>query len=173
VTAIQQSAVADLEAAMRAAGGGAVAVRELPLQAHVDVRGDAAAIGIALPATPNTWIEGPPAVLWLGPDEWLVVGEAAIVDELAIPGALAVTDVSDQRTILELTGPAAGDVLAQGCALDLHPSVFRPGDCAQTLLGRAGVILARHGDGWWILTRRSFAAYTVTWLLDAMTEHAA
>jgi sarcosine oxidase subunit gamma len=178
VTAIQQSAVADLEDAMRAASaatGGAVELRERPFLAHFDVRGDAAAIGVAVPVEPNTWIAGWPSVLWLGPDEWLVVGEpgsqAAL--EAALTGALAVTDVSDQRTVLELSGPAARDVLATGCALDLHPRAFAPGDCAQTLLGRAGVILAQRDEtpAYWIFARRSFAAYMVSWLLDAMTEH--
>ena len=51
------------------------------------------------------------------------------------------TDVSAQRTTLELSAPGARDVLAQGCSLDLHPRAFGPGDCAQTLLARAAVIL--------------------------------
>ena len=29
----------------------------------------------------------------------------------------------------------------KGCSLDLHPRSFRPGQCAQTLLARGGIIL--------------------------------
>ena len=54
-------------------------------------------------------------------------------------------EVSGQRTVLELAGPGALDVLITGCPLDLHPSVFT--GHAQTLLAKTPVILERDGDG--------------------------
>ena len=58
--------------------GGGVVVEHVPFLAQVDVRMDAALVGHApypLPTTPNTaWEDGPRAALWLGPDEWLVLG---------------------------------------------------------------------------------------------------
>ena len=62
-------------------------------------------------------------------------------------------------------GPRARDVLAKGCALDLHPRAFGTGRCAQTLLGRARSILEQLADEpltYGMLVRNSFAAYVAT-----------
>ena len=59
--------------------------------------------------------------------------------------------------------------LAAGCALDLHPRMFRAGCCAQTLLAKVPVILDQL-DGsptFHVLVRASFAAYLADWLVDA------
>lgn len=121
--------------------------------------------------------------LWLGPDEWLVVGppdsrrdlegriREAAADEAA---SVSVTDVSAQRTTLLVAGPRARDLLAHGCALDLHPRAFGTGRCAQTSLGRTQVVLVARDEprgGFWVLVRSSFAGYLTDWLLDAATEY--
>ncbi|SEF67038.1 sarcosine oxidase subunit alpha [Nonomuraea solani] len=114
-----------------------------------------------LPYEPMWEVQGadPGVGLRLGPSWWLVTGDAT-------PGPRWV-DVSDQRTVLELSGPAAHDVLITGCPIDLHPSVF-PGH-AQTLLGRASVILERRSpDTYRIYVRSSFTRYLTEWLLDAL-----
>jgi sarcosine oxidase subunit gamma len=118
------------------------------------------------PTVPNTTarVDGR-QVLWLGPDEWLVVGG----HEDDFGDADAAIDVSANRVCLELTGPGADDVLAQGCSLDLHPSAFAEGACAQTLLARVQVILCRREAGTWqIFVRRSFVPYVRAWLADAL-----
>jgi sarcosine oxidase subunit gamma len=118
-------------------------------------------------------------ILWLGPDEWLIVGEpgstnledelrAAIGDE-----AGGVTDVSAQRTVLTLSGPAAAEVLAHGCAIDLHPQVAPAGTCVQTLLARTGVTIVVRDDSatrFVLLVRASFAQYLAGWLIDAAAD---
>ena len=118
------------------------------------------------PTAPGTAAAvGGRTVLWLGPDEWLVLGGA----EQDYPGAAATVDVSANRVCFELSGMEGEDVLAQGCSLDLHPAVFAPGRCAQTLLARVQVILFRRElDRWWILVRPSFAPYLRAWLEDAV-----
>jgi sarcosine oxidase, subunit gamma len=153
---------------------------------RVDPAGAAAAdvgshLGVDLPTTPSTWVETDTVrVIWLGPDEWLVTSpfrtpqalEAGLRD--AVRGRGAVVDVSGQRTTLWLTGKNARDVLSAGCAIDLHPRVFRPGAAAQTLLGRTGVVLLALDDtatSYHILVRSSFAQYLASWLLDAAIEH--
>ena len=80
-------------------------------------------------------------------------------------------DVSAQRTTLALTGPAVRDVLAGGCAIDLDPRTFGIGDCVQTELAHAPVILLRRDPGFWVLVRASFAAHLADWLLDASVEY--
>jgi sarcosine oxidase, subunit gamma len=158
--------------------GGGVIVEHVPFLTQVDVRVDAAMLGRApypLPTTPNTaWEEGPRAALWLGPDEWLVLGPPGagpdIVGELdgAFDGShRSIVDVSANRVALELSGPRAKEVLSKGCAIDLHPRAWRPGMCAQTMLARAQVILHERSDTTGILVRPSFADYLVDWLIDA------
>ena len=151
-----------------------VTLREVPFLAQVNLRADGAAL--PLPLEPNTVAELAPdrRALWLGPDEWLVIGppgsEAAIEEELRPFGS--VVDVSANRTAIELRGPGARAVLETGCALDLHPRAFGPGRCAQTLVARAQVILEQLDDvpTYRLLVRGSFAGYLATWLLGAISE---
>jgi sarcosine oxidase subunit gamma len=148
-------------------------VRELPFLAQVSVRTQTP--GPSLPTEPNT-VAGDPsrAALWLGPDEWLVVGspgsEGALDAELRSTGA-TVVDVSANRTTLELRGPRARELLEFGCPIDLDPRVFGPGRCAQTLLARANALIWFVADDpepvYRLLVRPSFAAYVAAWLADA------
>ena len=129
-------------------------LREIEIDAQVSVRGEP-------PLAPNT-VAGD--AIWLGPDEWLVLGGRE-QDYADMPAAV---DVSANRVCFELSGEGAEDVLARGCALDLHPSVFPPGRCAQTLVARAQVILYRtEADAFRLLVRPSFADYLRAWLRDA------
>jgi sarcosine oxidase subunit gamma len=140
-----------------------VALAEPELGAQVTVRG---APPPGFPVVPNTTaeLEGR-TVLWLGPDEWLVLGGR----EDDYPAAAAAVDVSASRVALELAGEGAAELLATGCSLDLDPAAFAPGRCAQTLLARAEVILLRRGlDRFWVLVRPSFAPYLRAWLRDAL-----
>ena len=136
-------------------------LHELELDAQLIVRGAPQA---GFPTEPNTAAGG---VLWLGPDEWLVVGGRE--DDYA--DAAAAVDVSANRVCLELSGDDVEDVLAQGCSLDLHPSVFGAGRCAQTLLAKAQVILHRtDASTFRIFVRPSFLPYVRAWLEDAVTS---
>ncbi|MEZ7129997.1 2Fe-2S iron-sulfur cluster-binding protein [Nonomuraea sp. AD125B] len=137
-----ESPAAAFAARFQAASTPAARLREIAFEPMWEVRGADPGMGLAL-----------------GPSWWLVTGNVA-------PGPEWV-DVSDQRTILELSGPAADDVLITGCPLDLHPSVF-PGH-AQTFLGQASVLLERRAaDTYRIHVRSSFTRYLAEWLLDAL-----
>lgn len=163
-------------------------LREVPFLAQINVRANpqdarvsarfAAALGFALPTVPNTVRgDGDAYALWLGPDEWLVVGppgaEAAL--EASARAGLgdtvgSVVDVSANRTAIELWGQEARAALETGCAIDLHPRAFGPGQCVQTLVARAGVILQQLTEEprYRLLVRSSFAAYLAAWLCDAL-----
>jgi sarcosine oxidase, subunit gamma len=150
-------------------GPGAAAVAEL--------------LGVELPTKVSTYAKSADTtVIWLGPDEWLVTDTALTGPELearlraaVTPHGGAAVDVSGQRTNLRLRGSHSRDVLAKGCALDLHPRVFGACAAAESMLGRAGVILlavdGRGGD-YRILVCPSFARYLADWLLDAVAEYA-
>jgi sarcosine oxidase, subunit gamma len=173
------------------ASGGRLALREVPFSAQLDFRANPAdgrvvdsvhkALGFLLPTDPNTAASaGGRSALWLGPDEWLIVGgegEESLLSRV-LHTALgdnfgSVVDVSANRTVVELSGPAARDVLAHGCPVDLHPRQFGTGRCAQTLLAKAQVIIHQVNDGptFHLYVRTSFAWYLAEWLLDATTEY--
>jgi sarcosine oxidase subunit gamma len=155
-----------------------VDLREITLPTQVDLRVDPVApaatrigelLGTPLPVVPNTGTE---AVLWLGPDQWLVFGASEDQLRTALGGTPgSVVDVSANRVVYELSGPAARDVLEQGCAIDLHPRAFGPGRCAQTMLARANVLLHQvdAAPTYRLLVRPSFAGYLTAWLRDAMS----
>ncbi|MPY98042.1 MAG: sarcosine oxidase subunit gamma [Actinophytocola sp.] len=140
-------------------------------------------LGVELPSAPCTFAKGtgphgPVEVCWLGPDEYLVLAQPGLQRTLesALRAAIgdahgAVVDVSAQRTTLTLSGPNARDLLAHGCAVDLHPSVSPTGTCVQTLLAQAGIILLVREAEFVVLVRASFATYLAAWLLDAGTEY--
>jgi sarcosine oxidase, subunit gamma len=148
-------------------------VRELPFLAQISVRTQPP--GFDLPTEPNTVAgDASRAALWLGPDEWLVVGppgsETALETDLRATGA-TVVDVSANRTTLEIRGRGVRELLEFGCPIDLDPRVFGPGRCAQTLLARANVLIWFVADDpepvYRLLVRPSFAAYVAAWLADA------
>jgi len=82
----------------------------------------------------------------------------------------AAVDLSASRVLFELQGSWARDVLASCCALDLHPRVFEAGNCAQTLLAKAPVLLSQVDDAptYRFFVRPSLASYVVSWLLDGI-----
>ena len=153
----QQGALARYAPRMSAVADDRVRLAEQPFPGQMGLRvapGSAAAgrvgeaLGAPLPETPNTVAEaGRRHVMWLGPDEWLVVepagaeGGTEAMLAAALAGEGAAVDLSANRTALILSGPDARAVLAGCCPLDLHPSAFPAGRCGQTLLARAQVII--------------------------------
>lgn len=165
-------------------------VVEEPFARHLQLRIDpdgpladevAQLLGCALPVVNRATRSGPRTVIWLGPDEWLIItdesddGEADL-DQLVRPAGGAVVDVSGQRTTLRLSGPYARPVLAKGCSVDLHRSVTPVNFAVQTTIAHAGVIMIAEdsaGDDLAsrILVRTSFARHLADWLIDAALEY--
>lgn len=180
--------LAEQFAAAEVSGTRAVRIREVPFLTMVGVRalpGSAAAgrietrLGVSLPSACGAVTTGDGlSLLWLSPDEFLVVSDeqrpapltAALVEALqGEPGSA--TDLSANRTTFDLGGPTARDVLEKGCPLDLHPRAFEVGTAYVTLVGSVPVILWKVADELYrILPRSSFADFLGRWLLDAMAE---
>ena len=187
--ATRRSPLADYSdrfAGLSRSSNGRLELRELPFLTQVNLRADPSdpstmqavreGLGLDLPLHPNTAAAaGDRSALWLGPDEWLIVappGHAAAIEEAtqkALAGSGSVVDVSANRTALLVKGTAAGELLAFGCAIDLHARAFGPGRCAQTMLARAQVIIEHMeaGSAFVVYVRASFATYLAEWLLDA------
>ncbi|WP_028223717.1 sarcosine oxidase subunit gamma [Paraburkholderia oxyphila] len=163
------------------------AMRELPFRELVNVRGDlsdpafvdafARVVGCQPPAQPNTVARGNGYdVLWLGPDEWFVRSNAAVqAGELEAKLApafgeayAAAVDVGSGYTVVEIDGARTRELLSRGCPLDLHPRLFREGQCAQSVFFKASIVLIPTGDDRFeIVVRRSFADYFCRIMLDA------
>ena len=190
--AVRRSALADYAdrfAALTASHRGELFIRELPFLSHVNLRVDpkdtglmqrlAAALGLALPVVPNTVATRQDRrALWLGPDEWLLVGpdgqQEALEQALrsGLNGTLgSIVDVSVNRTLLEIRGAKARDLLGHGVAIDLDARFFGASRCAQTLLAKAQVIIeGRDESSFHVYARTSFASYVAGWLLDAAAD---
>ena len=170
------AAYADDMASMASRTGGRVRLEHEPFLTQVSLRLDAslaARVPMPLPLEPNTaWDDGVRAALWLGPDEWLVLGPPGTTGDLVaeLGGALeelhhSLVDVSANRVAFVVGGPDRLEMLASGCTLDLHPRSWRAGTCAQTLFAKAQVILQERGDTTRVLVRPSLAAYVIERLL--------
>jgi sarcosine oxidase subunit gamma len=175
----------------QAPGNAGIFICERAFLGQINLRGDpqdpgfAAAVrevvGIAPPAVPNTVSEAEGhTVYWLGPDEWLILtpGErrAAVESELrnALKGSrVAVTDISGGQILVVVHGEPVRDLLAKGCPLDLHPRAFDIGQCAQSHLAKAPILirLLDRRSSFEIIMSRSFADYLWLWLEDAAAEY--
>ena len=167
--------------------GAAPRIEEKPFRGYLNLRGRAdntaflaavlKVLGCEPPTQANTVVDkGDCRIYWLGPDEWLIVTPAGQQGELrarlqqALAGVFsAVVDNSSGLTSVHITGDNAAALLTTDCPLDLHPSVFKPGQCAQTRLAKAGMTLSPLPDnnGFEVIIRRSFADYLLLWLQDA------
>ena len=173
-----------------AAADAEILLGENPHRCQLNVRGNPAdpdfldavrrAAGVDLPQEPNTVARaGELRALWLGPNEWLLVGPAGRETELApaLAQALAgrhagVTDVSEARTAIRVAGPRARALLAKGCPLDFHPRAFGIGSCAQSGLAGANVTIELIDDRptFEIGVLDSFADHLWRWLEQASTD---
>jgi sarcosine oxidase, subunit gamma len=140
-----------------------------------------AALGLSLPPPINCAARGDNVrALRLGPDEHLLVMARDVLPGVAerLAQALAerhraVVDLSARLFAVEIAGPAVRDVLAAGCPLDLHPSVFGPDRASRTLFGKTEIILdCLADDRFRLLANRSFMPYVRLLLAEASREHA-
>jgi len=191
---LRESPLARFNLAARAThspGSAGVIVRERPFLGHLNLRGNAQdprfvgavsdVLGDGLPIIANTVTDVQGSTMyWLGPDEWLIVtpGERRAAIESDLRKALAsvrvaVTDVSGGQTVLQLHGSRVRDVLAKGCSIDLHPRAFSIGQCAQSHLAKAPVLIGQieNQPYFEIIVRRSFADYLWSWLTTAAAEY--
>lgn len=135
-------------------------------------------LGIALPrdACRSTRHEDA-AVLWLGPDEWLLLDPSGGDDwgpsliERAGDTLCSIVDVSHRQVALGIVGARAEEILASGCALDLSLCTFPIGMCTRTMFAKVEIVLWRTApDRFHIEVWRSFARYTEALLREAEDE---
>ena len=113
---------------------------------------------------------------WNGPRQWLAESAAHHPGELIgrieaalRPHGASTTDLSHARTVLQVSGTAAADLLAKLCPIDVE--VMRTGDSAVTLAGPFNVQLVKTEDEEFRLyVFRSFALAMWEMLRDEAAE---
>jgi heterotetrameric sarcosine oxidase gamma subunit len=148
----------------------AVQLAALPPTKRLIIRGDASVLamtGLAVPDTCRATTFGGHTLLWIGPDEFLLLAS----DDGLLANSV---DVSHRDTALVVSGPRAAWVINAFCALDLHPAVFPVGMCTRTVLGKAEIVLWRNAaETFRIEVARSFAPYVWACLEEARHEFVA
>ena len=115
------------------------------------------------------------AALWLGPDEWLLIADAAdaaniesVLESVLEGTAHSLVDVSHRQIGLVATGPGAARVLNAGCPLDLDLMAFPVGFATRTLFDKVEIVLWRRAEATFQLeVWRSFAPHLVGSLAEA------
>lgn len=80
--------------------------------------------GITLPTEPQAAHSAECTALWAGPEQWLLLSRhrnlaSSLTEELR--NAAAVSDQSDARAVMRLSGPNVRRALSKGCPIDLDP----------------------------------------------------
>ena len=136
------------------------------------------AFGVALPDGPRRATRGAVIFAGTGPDQWMASAEgneaagfAAKVRARIGPFA-AVSDQSDSRLVLRVSGPRVRDVLAKGVPVDLHAKAFKPGDVACTVIGHVSTQIDMVDDApsYQLAAPRSMAGSFWSWLSASAAE---
>lgn len=164
---------------------GLVRVEDAGLRGMIALRGDLGSSALAsvagevsgldLPARRGAITKGDRGLLWMSPDELLVmVPYAEAADAVArISAALKgehhlAADVSDARCLFRLTGGPVREVLAKLTPADLHPASLAPGELRRTRLGQVAAAFWIEDDGTaWLICFRSMADYVFRLLTNA------
>ncbi len=134
--------------------------------------------GLVLPVGPRRATHRALTFAGIGSDQWLASADGAETTGFAarlrarVGIFAAVTDQSDARLALRLSGPRARDVLAKGVPVDLHPKAFKPGDVANTTIAYMNVQLDMldAAPAYQLTTPRSTAGSFWSWLTASAAE---
>ncbi len=131
--------------------------------------------GWSLPEPGRANVVGERGLVWSAPGQWLAVAESrqglsGLAE--AVHGLAAVTDQSDARALVRVTGPCARMALSKGLTIDLHPSAFRAGQAAVTSMAHIGAQIWQRNEAptYDLTVARSFAHSFWSWLDHAAAE---
>jgi len=135
------------------------------------------AFGIVLPDGPRRVTRGHMTFAGVGPDQWIASADGADAVGFAprVRGRIgpfaAVSDQSDARLVLRVSGERVRDVLAKGVPVDLHPKAFEPGDVACTVVGYINTQIDMLDEATYQLAApRSMAGSFWSWLTASAAE---
>ena len=144
----------------------------------IDTRKIEAALWTPWPKEPGSTSSGRADVLCIGPTDWLVTATDSDAKalhqhlEAAFEGStFRATDVSQALARIGVQGPDVRALLLKGCALDLHPTQFRPGRCARTRFAALPAVLrCTDPTNFQCIVTASYQDYLLSWLADAAEE---
>ena len=167
-----------------------IKIQELPFVTKINLRGNpndkyfisftGELLSSVLPIEPNTYTNnGKIKIIWLSPDEWLIVDENQndkedllsklqnVINKIKV----SVTDVSENRTIIRISGDNLFILLSKFLVLDLDNNLTNQSSVAQTLFVKVPVLLVNTSDNNQkpqidIFTNRSHANYIYKMLVD-------
>jgi sarcosine oxidase subunit gamma len=122
--------------------------------------------------------------MWLSPDEWMLVSNNTVDKEnnkyeikellfnkISKTNFGAVTDISDQLVMIELTGEKIFDLLSAGCPFNFNEFKTKKGAVAQTLLQQIDVVIhLKEINTVNLFVRRSFSEHLMSWIDDTASR---
>lgn len=137
------------------------------------------AYGKDAPARPQAVEANGALLIWSGPDQFLVLSardSAMQRAREAFAGVASLSEQSDGRCLIRISGRKARDMLAKVCSLDLHTEVFPAGAAAATSVDHTPVNLWRGHDvdrepAFHLLVFATFAESLWRTLLDSGAEY--
>tara|TARA_B100000678_G_scaffold60241_1_gene48708 strand:+ start:867 stop:1442 length:576 start_codon:yes stop_codon:yes gene_type:complete len=139
-----------------------VTIEELSLSGKINIRGKSSdkefmknigsALNLVLPIEPNVRIfNNNISIMWLGPNEWLVItpenekdGIISLLKSNLNPQKTAITDVSFNRTILQLQGEKVFTLLSKFLVANLEKILKTNFSVAQTIFIKIPVLFVRN-----------------------------
>jgi len=114
-------------------------------------------------------------ILWTAPTTWLVISRkeniVEIIKEKCNSDNFAITDISHSRTIIQIKGLQAKDILKKGCPLNFNE--FENNNCAGTVFHGINIVVdfvGNNPDTFNLLTLRSFGESFYHHITDAALE---
>ena len=170
--------------------GSDATIRDLGPTGMITIRGDLsaaafkkavkAATGLAVPALRKVVSGEGRSLVWMSPDELLLVCDyaesaamaAAITEAMGDAHHMAV-DVSDARCVFSVTGAGARELIAKGAPVDMSPDAIGAGDIRRTRLGQvAAAFWVDDADEITLVCFRSLGQYVFDWLKASAADGA-
>jgi sarcosine oxidase subunit gamma len=139
--------------------------------------------GVAAPTAPKAVAGKETTIIWSGADQVMALSSrkdaTPPLDRLnqAFEGIASLSDQSDGRALIRISGPDATKALAKISSLDFHDSIFPVGAAATTSIDHTTVNLWRSSDGadgfpvFNLLVFSSFADSLWHTVLDSSAEY--
>ena len=122
--------------------------------------------------------------LWLSPDEWMIVSnnvinkennkyqlEDLLFNKIAKTNLGAVTDVTDQFVMINLSGEKVFDLFSNGSSFNFNVFREKKGAVTQTILAHIDVIIHhKEINTVNLFVRRSFSEHLCSWIDDAASR---
>jgi sarcosine oxidase subunit gamma len=114
-------------------------------------------------------------ILWSAPNTWLIISRKEniieTIKETCKSENFAITDISHSRTVIQIKGLQAKEILKKGCPLNFHE--FKKNNCAGTIFHGITIVVDfvdATPDTFNLLTLRSFGESFYHHITDAALE---